>query len=94
MIKNTRFKSDVKIKVVAKSTLGGGSRCGAAGPTGDHTLRLSFLSLVGYELFWLYHTVVQNEPFFSGPVLQNDPQPFENFPKIVKILKKKNNKKI
>lgn len=26
---------------------------------------------------------------FSGPVLQNDSKPFENFPKIVKILKKK-----
>lgn len=34
--------------------------------------------------------------FFSGPVLQNDSQPFEKknlFPKIVKILKKKNKKK-
>lgn len=29
------------------------------------------------------------QAFFSGPVFQNDSQPFENFPKIVKILKKK-----
>lgn len=45
------------------------------GLQGSHTLADLIVSHGGAEL--------------SGPVLQNDPQPFENFPKIVKILKKK-----
>lgn len=51
------------------------------GLQGSHTLADLIVSHGGAEQAFFF--------FLSGPVLQNDPQPFENFPKIVKILKKK-----